>query len=41
MNEIRIRKKGLSKTETDSLTSNNKSIGSDDYGKASDGCAQE
>ena len=41
MNERRIQKKGLSKTETDSLTSKDTSIGNEDYGKASDGFAQE
>ena len=39
MNERRIQKKGLSEMETDSLTSKDTWIGSEDYGKASDGCA--
>tara|TARA_B100000965_G_scaffold253563_1_gene213345 strand:+ start:1819 stop:1944 length:126 start_codon:yes stop_codon:yes gene_type:complete len=41
MNERRIQKKGLSETETDSLTSKDTSIGSEDYGKGSHGFAQE
>ena len=41
VNERRVQKKGLSETETDSLTSKDTSIGSEDYGKVSDGFAQE
>ena len=41
MNERRVQKKGLSETETDSLTSKDTLIGSEDYGIAYDGFAQE